>query len=62
MKKIVFLLLALTLLAGCNKETESTSDLGTRGGCDFAAYTKRVKRQLNDRCHAEAFGYLRHHK
>ena len=32
MKKIVFLLLALTLLAGCSKETESTSDLTPVGG------------------------------
>ena len=44
MKKIVFLLLALTLLAGCNKETESTSDLTPVGG----VISLRTQSELKD--------------
>ena len=44
MKKIVFLLLALTLLAGCNKETESTSDLAPVGG----VISLRTQSELKD--------------
>ena len=44
MKKIVFLLLALTLLAGCSKETESTSDLTPVGG----VISLRTQSELKD--------------
>lgn len=44
MKKIVFLLLALTLLAGCNKEIESTSDLTPVGG----VISLRTQSELKD--------------
>lgn len=44
MKKIVFLLLALTLLAGCNKETESTFDLAPVGG----VISLRTQSELKD--------------
>ena len=44
MKKIVFLFLALTLLAGCSKETESTSDLTPVGG----VISLRTQSELKD--------------